>query len=823
MDKNKNKNKILVIVESPAKCKKIESYLGENYKCISCYGHLRELKGLTSIDILNQFHPNYTIIEQPIKLKQIEILRKEIQKSEQVILATDDDREGEAIAWHICELFQLSAENTKRIVFHEITEHVIQNAILHPKTIEMNIVNAQKGRQILDLLVGFTISPILWENISNNHKNSLSAGRCQTPALRIIYDNYIDIKNSIQNQKTVYNVTAYFTNRNIPFELSKQFETERDTIFFLENTILFEHYLTISSPKQSFTSQPKPLSTSSLQQVCSNELHWSPKETMKYAQQLYENGLITYMRTDSKLYSSVFIEQIKDFIIQNYNDPKYLLVSIDQLIIKEDINSKILSHEAIRPIQISLKPENIKEDIEPNAKKLYSLIWQKTLESCMAPCITYYINASIPAFSNIAFKYKSEEIFFLGWKIVSKKSNNAKDKDKMNETNSVYHYLLNLKQNIKVDYKKIIANVTLKNTKSHYTEAMLVQLLEEKGIGRPSTYSTLVDKIQERGYVSKENIPGQIIKCREFTLIDNEITENITENEFGKEAKKMVIQPLGIIVMEFLINNFNELFHYDYTNQMENGLDLVARGDKTYYDICMNCFETINKLTNALKRGNKIDKKIQETIPDIQETIPDIQETPQIKKEKYKIKIDENHFYIIGKYGPVIQHIKGKKVDFLPVKKNIDINKLERGEYLLQDLLEQSEDNVKKDCKLLGKYKGSDLYIKDGKYGIYAQWDENKTSLKSLGKTPFDKINLLEVLKVLEKDDVLDPNVPVGLVRNISENISIRSGKFGDYLFYKSKKMKNPQFLKLKDFSGDYQKCDLYLIKQWIKETYNIE
>ena len=792
-------NHILVIVESPAKCKKIESYLGQGYKCIASYGHLREIKDLTYIDTKNNFTPNYTIIDQSIKLKQIEILRKEIKNASEIILATDDDREGESIAWHICQLFDLSVETTKRIIFHEISEKAIQTAIQSPKHIQMDIVNAQKGRQILDLLVGFKVTPLLWENIAKNHKNSLSAGRCQTPALRIVYDNYLDINKDTKKQ--LYNITGYFTNHHITFELNKEMETKEDVIDFLNNTIHFDHYLTVSEPKQSFISQPQPLITSSLQQLCSNELHWSPKETMKHAQELYENGLITYMRTDSKIYSSDFIIQAKDYILRNFNDPKYLLVSIDQLSVKQkekesktkkekekekdDLSQE--AHEAIRPVDIFLKAEDIKEDINLKAKKLYTLIWSRSLESCMSPSIAYYINANIPAYSDLNFKCKMEETFFLGWKAVKESKSN-----KNTEQNSGYHYLNSLKQKIKVNYKKIVSNTVFKNNKLHLTEASLIHLLEEKGIGRPSTYSSLVDKIQERGYVSKENIPGKQIKCEEFTLVDNELTKTIVDREFGAEKNKLIIQPLGILVIEFLLSNCSELFEYGYTKQMESDLDLVANGNKKYWDICKICDNLLDKLTNG------------------------------ISTEKYKVKIDDRHSYIIGKHGPVIKQVINNKTTFLPVKKDIDIKRLEKGEYELQDLLEQSSN---KTSILLGKYKGADLYLKEGKYGIYAQWNENNTSLKELGKMPLNKITLIDVLKVLEKEDILDPSAPVGLVRTISENISIRSGKFGDYIFYKNtnKKMKNPQFYKLKDFKGDYKNGDMFIIKQWIKGTYNIE
>ena len=281
--------KTLVIVESPAKCKKIESYLGGGYKVIASFGHLRTISDLDSIETNNNFLTKYSIINEPLKLKQIEKIRAEITTCDEVIIATDDDREGEAIGWHICDLFGLSVTNTKRIIFHEVTESAIQSAIAYPKRINMDLVHAQQSRQILDLLVGYTISPILWNCISKSHNASLSAGRCQTPALRLIYENYLDIKKS--PGKTVYNTTGYFTNLNLIFDLNKQFESKDEISNFLEQCKEFEFKCNTTPPKKVFKKPPEPLTTSSLQQLASNELHLSPKETMKYAQHLYEGGL----------------------------------------------------------------------------------------------------------------------------------------------------------------------------------------------------------------------------------------------------------------------------------------------------------------------------------------------------------------------------------------------------------------------------------------------------------------------------------------------------------------------------------------------------
>jgi len=278
----------LVIVESPAKCKKIEEYLGPGYKCVASFGHLRELPSLKHIDINNNFTPNYTISENPLKKKQIELIRKEIKKADEVIIASDSDREGEGIGNAIIELFNLPL-TTKRITFNEITEQAIQAAIKNPTIINMDMVHAQQARQILDLLVGFKVTPILWKCIANPSKdNALSAGRCQTPALRLIYDNEKEIKEA--KERKVYTTTGYFTNSNLPFELSKEYDSEDAIIDFLDSSSLFEHIYTCSEPKKILKSPPEPFTTSRIQQVASNELHYSPKETMRICQLLYEDA-----------------------------------------------------------------------------------------------------------------------------------------------------------------------------------------------------------------------------------------------------------------------------------------------------------------------------------------------------------------------------------------------------------------------------------------------------------------------------------------------------------------------------------------------------
>ena len=700
-------NKKLVIVESPSKCKKIEEYLGPEYKVIASFGHVRELNSLKNIDVKNDFKPTFELIDDDKKKKNIEIMRECIKNASEVILATDDDREGEAIAWHICMIFNLSIETTKRIVFHEITKLAIEEAIRIPRIINMDLVNSQQARQVLDLLVGFTISPLLWKYVSKNSENSLSAGRCQTPALKLVYDNQMEINKS--PGKKVYNTTGYFTSKNIVFELNKKYETSDEIIAFLEESVNYHHIYSCSTPSIIIRDPPKPLTTSRIQQIASNIMHISPKETMKICQLLYEEGYITYMRTDSSNYSNEFIESVTKYIVSLYNSNSYIDPNINLL--KVNLNNG--AHEAIRPTNIST--QNVSGKLSLKEKKMYNIIWENTLESCMS-CAEYLsITANISAPLENKYFYTSEMVKFLGWKIV--KSNNEKN------INKDYSFLQSLKQNVSIDYKKITSNMTLINTKSHYTEARLVQLLEEKGIGRPSTFSMLIDKIQQRDYVKKQDIPGIKMECLDYDLEEDTITENKIMREIGNEKGKLVISQVGIIVMDFLENNFRSIFDYEYTRNMENELDKICNGENSSKNICSVCNKEIEELCIKLKEESTI--------------------------KKHEIKIDELNTFMIGKYGPVIKNVSkdpttGKDVvAFKSVNKDIDIHRLENGEYKLDDIISIEANKITSIC--VGKHEGQDLMVRKGKYGLYMTWGKSKKSLAYLGNRPLENIKITDL------------------------------------------------------------------------------
>ena len=795
----------LLIVESPAKCQKIENFLGPGYKVIGSFGHITHLSNLKQIDFQNNYKPNFDIIES--KQNQINKIQKAIYGAKEIILATDDDREGEAIAWHIVQVFKLDLNKTKRIVFNEITERAIKNALKNPVTINIDLVYAQQARQILDLLVGFKISPLLWSHITSNTKNSLSAGRCQTPALKLVYDNYCEINNS--PGKLSFNTNGFFTSKNICFTLNNNHNSHEDINKFLELSKDFKHILTHDKEKQVTKSPPTPFTTSSLQQSANNNMHISPKETMSLAQKLYEGGYITYMRTDSKVYSEEFINKVKTYIEKNYND-EYISKNIQNLIQKlsseNDETNKLVvenkkeskkiskkkekenlaqeAHEAIRPTNILIESIPDDEDVYTSKhRRLYKIIWKNTLESLMSDAIYNQLVVKISAPNELFYKYTSEENIFPGWKVLE-----GVDSDKF------HTYLKNIKDG-EITCRKITSKQTLKDLKLHYTEAKLVQLLEHKGIGRPSTFSTLIDKIQERNYVKKENVSGKKIEIIDYALENNIISKEKGEKEFGNEKNKLVITQTGIFVIEFLIKYFNDLFNYDYTKIMESELDLIANGKKEYFTLCDEC----NSLIESLILSNSLVKNNNST-----------------QGEKLNIKIDENHSYIIGKNGPVIKYNKPDgSLGFYGVKANIDIQKLKNCEYKLEEIIQTKDDNN----KLLGLYKNKEVYLKIGKFGYYLEYGDIKKSLKTVKTNiPFKNITLEDAINILEN---MDENIN-SLVRKIDDNISIRKGKYGDYIFYKTEKMTKPKFYKLNGFDNDYKTCTLLDIKLWLKDTYSI-
>ena len=753
----------LVIVESPAKCKKIEGYLGSDYKCVASFGHITGIiNGLKDIDIQNGFKPKFSQLSN--KGKYISALKKQIQKADEIILATDDDREGEAIAWHICKVFKLPLTTTKRIIFNEITKSALLNAVANPIHVNMNKVNAQQARQVLDLIVGYTVSPILWKYISR--KKQLSGGRCQTPALRIIYDNDNEIKDN--PGKMVYETVFHY--KTLPFKLNHYFLKPEKVESFLKVSSKFQHVINSGSVKDNVIKKPPiPLTTSILQQKASNELHYSPKRTMQIAQKLYEGGHITYMRTDSMKYSAKFLNDASKYIKSTYGN-KYLMANVMKLSnkVKAKKGNSQEAHEAIRPTHIEKKTAGI----DQQQKNLYNLIRCITLESCMIPAVYKSICATINSPAKYVYRKSEEQVVEPGWKIVRG----------YEENNPHFEMFESIKKEKKVKYDKIDSNPNLKDRKLHMTEAKLVQTLEKKGIGRPSTFSNIISKIQERGYVKKQDVPGKKVETTVFSLVNKTINKSKGEKEFGIERNKLVLQTTGKIVIEFLIKHFDSMFVYDYTKHMEDDLDKISKGNKTFLDLCSMCYNELMKLSNTIKMD-----------------------------ERQVYKIDANHTYMIGKYGPVIRKDVDGETNFINVKKDLNIEKIRNGEYTLDEMIEV---NNKTGHIILGKFKSKDVILKKGKFGMYITCDGKNYSIKHIKKS-MEKIVLEDVLGVL-KGESKNSNI----LLELRSNLSIRKGKYGPYIFYKLDGMKKPRFLKLKNI--DWKQMAKNDLIAWIENEYNI-
>jgi DNA topoisomerase-1 len=863
----------LVIVESPAKCQKIEGYLGKDaYMCLASFGHIREIAdGLKSIDVDREFAIKFAIMSS--KQAQVAKLRAAIADASEVILATDDDREGEAIAWHLCQVFHLPVATTKRIIFHEITEPALKAAVAAPRVINMSLVFAQQARQVLDLVVGYKISPVLWTYVA--HTN-LSAGRCQTPALRLVYENYKEIEAS--KATMVYTVSGIFTKLNLTFHLSQEIEStgvsSTDTLErFIRETAAAPDTgfrATVGGPAKKTTKPPpRPYSTSTLQQAASNDLHLSPKDTMSVAQKLYEGGYITYMRTDSKVYSAEFVAKACEYIRKRFGGEgttaEDLIGNLSGVSSAKEGEGSAAAHEAIRPTDISrtLLPQSC----HPREHRLYSLIHRNTLESLMAPAICQSLTMAISspvavpgAGTGCEYRYTAEQVIKPGWKLVA----GGYDKEAKEYT---YFASLVASAATAMPFKRITTKCSLRNTKSHYTESGLVQMLEKMGIGRPSTFSSLIDKIQERGYVKLKDVPGKPTECREFVITKNNgaaAVESKTEvREIGGESRKLVIQPLGIIVIEFLLAHFAPLFEYEFTKNMETQLDEIATGGMVWHELCYKgWFEVATQLQELKERG--------------------------VVKEE--IQIDDRHSYILGKNGPVIKcrvtdadadsssgadtdtdtdtsvsetiHTAEKKPKFIfkSVRPNLEYAKIQRGEYSLAYMLGEADVNeggsgagatgsrgetetapapvsVAGGGRLMGQYQGQDIVTKSGKYGAYVVWGSMNLSLKPLlggggrggGKSEFD-LKLQDVIAFIQKStgggggggeagEAAGTPYQGQILRTIDENTTIRYGRYGPYIFHKTQKMTKPAFVALKGFPeahGNYITCEAAKIQEWI-------
>ena len=612
----------LVIVESPAKCQKIQSYLGSDYKVIASMGHIRGLEqDIKAVGIDNNFELKYDFLKE--KSQAIANIRSKAKEADEIILAADDDREGEAIAYSIAVLLKLDITKTKRAVFHEITKIAILKAISNPRTLDINKINAQQARAALDLMVGFTISPILWKHVASK----LSAGRCQTPALKLVCDKEESITNHKSSSSWIIKGTWRQQQLGFSFkaDLCDQLEDEESAKNYLEIRSTDLHATIKENTVKPWSEKsPEPFITSTLQQAASSLLRSNPKRTMMAAQHLYEAGLITYMRTDKAVLSEEAQHQIMGFIEANYGKEYCSAISTEikttetkpttSTKAQDDKPKAQEAHEAIRPTNILT--QKTPDDMEPIEKSLYRLIWQRTVQSCMAPAkgerrqVKFEATEDEPG--DWVWLSAWKRTTFPGWRaVVSQQKKEAADEEEADaeaqtEDSSETAWIASGK--LKPDMQLIWTTLTAEPHESRapvrYTEATLIRDLEKMGIGRPSTFAHLIESIIDKTYVEKKNIEGKQLKLHRYVLnAPHEDPQKQTyEKKQGAEKDKMIPTPLGQKVIDFSYKNFNNLFAYEFTANMEKRLDAVAEGEEEWKNVLKDTWASYKDRYEALQK-----------------------------------------------------------------------------------------------------------------------------------------------------------------------------------------------------------------------------
>ena len=742
--------KNLVIVESPAKAKTIEKFLGKDYKVLSSFGHIRDLKKKEfSIDT-DTFEPLYEIPAD--KKKLVSELKAEAKKAEMVWLASDEDREGEAISWHLFEVLGLKAENTRRIVFHEITKNAILRAIENPRDIDTNLVNAQQARRVLDRIVGFKLSPVLWRKV----KPALSAGRVQSVAVRLIVEREREIQNFVSEAS--YRVTAIFhvtdndgKSSELKAELDNRFKTREEAEAFLKQAQKATFAIDDIVTKPIKKSPAAPFTTSTLQQEAARKLGFTVSQTMMVAQRLYENGHITYMRTDSVNLSSLAINTSRE-AIQEQMGEEY--VKTRQFSTKSKGAQE--AHEAIRPTYMD------KQSIEgtPQERRLYTLIWKRTIASQMADAELEKTTVSISMSGTPRqFIASGEVVKFDGFLRVYRESN---DDEQEQESESL---LPPLQKGQSIDMEEMTATERYTQYPLRYTEASLVRKLEELGIGRPSTYAPTISTIQQREYVEKGDKPGITRDINALILKDGQISEETRNETYGNEKSKLIPTDTGIVVNDFLLQYFPQVMDYNFTASAEKRFDEVAEGDQEWTGMIKEFYNNfIPMVEEALtaQREHKVGERILGNDPETGKPV--------------SVKI--------GRFGPVVQIGTAEdeeKPRFAQMKKGQTMDNI-----TLEEALE-----LFRLPRTVGEYEGKDVTIGAGRFGPYVQHDGKYISIPK-GTDPM-LITLEEAIELIQEKRQAEASRHIKTLGEGEEMIQILNGRYGPYIAYKGKNYKIPK------------------------------
>lgn len=721
----------LVIVESPAKAKTIEKYLGVNYKVASSFGHISDLPSKNiGIDIENDFKPKYEVSSD--KKTIVKNLKDLVKKSKTVWLASDEDREGEAIAWHLFRTLKLDADNTKRIVFNEITKSAITNAINNPRSINYDLVDAQQARRVLDRIVGYELSPVLWRKV----KGGLSAGRVQSVAVRLIVEKEREIRNYVS--ASTYKVEAIFKNSNgkeFVARLSNEFKSKDDAIDYLNSTTESTFKVSEIVKKPVKKSAPAPFTTSTLQQEASRKLSFPVSKTMSVAQRLYESGHITYMRTDSVNLSNLAIDEAKKQVVKNfgesYANPKNFSTKA---------KGAQQAHEAVRPTNFDMSPDNVKDY---DQKRLYQLILNRTLASQMKPAELEKTNIKISSSNRSElFTANGEVIKFDGYlKLyqVSKDDDTAEDDGILPRFNE--NEILNLEE--------LFAIQKFSRPPYRYSEASLVKKLEELGIGRPSTYAPTISTVQNRGYVEKGSTEAKSRNVIKVSISNGVIFENTLSEKFGSDKGKLIPTDIGMIVTDFLKNHFEYIMDYNFTAKVEQDFDSIASGKKDWTEMMKSFYGKFHPVVEDVQQNatRESGKRVLGSHPE--------------NGKEVSVRL--------GKFGPMVQIgtvDDEEKPKFASLPQDFQIESVTLDQAL--SLFELP--------RILGEFQGETLEANNGRYGPYIKFGKKFVSIPA-GKSP-TSISLEDAIVII--DNKIKADAPI----HVYENMDVQKGKgrFGPYI-----------------------------------------
>lgn len=734
----------LVIVESPGKIGKLQKFLGNDYIVKSSIGHIRDLQDKKlSVDIEHGFTPEYVIPAD--KKKVVAELKKIVGEVKTVWLASDEDREGEAISWHLYEVLGLKDKDTKRIVFHEITEEAILNAVKNPRKINMDLVDAQQARRVLDRLVGFEVSPILWRKI----QPKLSAGRVQSVALRLVVDREREIM--AFNREAYYKTDAVFTteggNLKVNATLGTRFKTVEEARKFLEDCAGAEFRVGNIDKKAATRCPAAPFTTSTMQQEAARKLHFPVNTTMRVAQSLYEKGLITYMRTDSTNLSKLALGASRDFIVKNFGENysktrQYHTTS----------KGAQEAHEAIRPTYIG----NTSIEGTPQEQKLYNLIWKRTIASQMADASLLNTNIKIVNDKREEkFAVQATQIVFDGFLKVYMESY-----DDQQDEEEVILPALNVGDRMIPQSFSSAGKFT--TPPPRYSEASLVKKLEELGIGRPATYGTIISTLTTgRGYIVKGDKEGEKIPVTCLSMKNGIISESMKAEPVGAEKGKLLPQEIGMIVTDYLVKNFGNIMDYDFTANVENDFDKVAKGQLRWNKLIAEFYAPFHKkvedVLESREYGSKVSRELGKDPSDGQ---------PVVAK--------------FGQYGPYIQKGEGENRQFAHLAPGQLIESITLEEALKLFLLPRK----------VGSYNGIDIIATKGKFGPYLKYGDRNTSLPK-GKDPLT-VTLEECISLIESiSEKASANTP--MLEFTESDIHVINGRYGPYIKHDGRNFKIPK------------------------------